>query len=98
MGTLDTNGLGLFDLHGNVWEWCEDGFDQDSYADPARVDPTGHVPAVDAFGDHKVCRGGSALALAEMCRTRYRFHEPAGFHAADLGFRVASGDGATWLS
>lgn len=40
-----------------------------------------------------VCRGGSMHALSEMCRTRYRFHEPPDFRAADLGFRlVKSGE------
>ena len=41
----------------------------------------------------KVVRGGSMNALSEMCRTRYRFHEIAGFRAGDLGFRLARGGG-----
>jgi formylglycine-generating enzyme required for sulfatase activity len=86
----EPNALGLFDLHGNVWEWCEDVYDQDFYESSPRTDP---VPrrsgSVSSGAPDRVCRGGSLHALAEMCRTRYRFHEPPAFWAADLGFRLA---------
>lgn len=87
VGTREANAFGLFDLHGNVWEWCQDSYDQDYYSrspltDPIRIAP----PHAD-----KVCRGGSIHALPEMCRTRYRFHEPPSFRASDLGFRLAAG-------
>ena len=81
VGRLKPNVLGLHDLHGNVWEWCEDRYGQDAYAGG---------PA----GSDRVCRGGSVHALSEMCRTRYRLHEPAEFRAGDLGFRLARGGGA----
>jgi formylglycine-generating enzyme required for sulfatase activity/proteasome lid subunit RPN8/RPN11 len=83
VGTREANPLGLFDLHGNVWEWCQDRYDQDYYHRSPLQDPV-H----DRQGGHRVCRGGSVHALAEMCRTRYRFHEPDGFWAADLGLRL----------
>ena len=85
MGTREPNSFGLFDLHGNVWEWCQDSYDQDYYFCSPVVDPLKIAsPIVD-----KVSRGGGMLALSEMCRTRYRFHEPPAFRAADLGFRLA---------
>jgi formylglycine-generating enzyme required for sulfatase activity len=56
--------------------------------------PQGHsdsaAVALAASHRHKVTRGGSFCSLAEMCRTRFRFHEPAGFWASDLGFRMVS--------
>jgi formylglycine-generating enzyme required for sulfatase activity len=83
------NVLGLFDLHGQVWEWCRDDYDVAFYSrapghDPVNLAPTeSHTPE-----RHKVTRGGSFYSLPEMCRTRFRFHEPAGFWAQDLGFRM----------
>jgi len=85
VGSLEANKFGLFDLHGNVWEWCNDSYDQDYYARSSAVDP----PGPESAGSNKVCRGGSFHALSEMCRTRYRFHDPPGFSAWDLGFRLA---------
>lgn len=86
VATRDPNAFGLYDLHGNVWEWCRDTFDQDFYAASPFTDPI----RFGAASANKVCRGGSVHALAEMCRSSYRFHEPPGFYAADLGFRLAA--------
>lgn len=91
VGSLDPNGIGLFDLHGNVWEWCLDTYDQDFYASSSSVDPINVGPAASVgWGSfpQKVCRGGSVHSLSEMCRTRFRLHDPADYSAADLGFRL----------
>jgi formylglycine-generating enzyme required for sulfatase activity/proteasome lid subunit RPN8/RPN11 len=88
VGTREPNAFGLLDFHGNVWEWCHDSFDQDYYSCSATVDPVN----ISSTSNDKVCRGGSINALSEMCRTRYRFHEPAAFFAGDLGFRLAASD------
>jgi sulfatase modifying factor 1 len=88
VGTREPNSLGLFDFHGNVWEWCEDAYDQDFYASSPTTDPVAR-PRPGAEVVERVCRGGCMYSFAEMCRTRYRLHEPADFWAADLGFRLA---------
>jgi formylglycine-generating enzyme required for sulfatase activity len=88
VGIREPNAFGLFDFHGNVWEWCHDSYDQDYYSRSATVDPVN----ISSTSNDKVCRGGSINALSEMCRTRYRFHEPAAFFAGDLGFRLAAND------
>jgi formylglycine-generating enzyme required for sulfatase activity len=93
VATREPNALGLFDFHGNVWEWCIDDYHEAFYAASAARDPVNLASSIEhrtAPGAHKVCRGGSMHALPEMCRTRYRFHDPAGFWAADLGFRLAA--------
>lgn len=92
VGTRAPNSLGLFDLHGQVWEWCRDDYDAAYYSrapgqDPVNLAGPASLPAPQR---HKVTRGGSFCSLAEMCRSRFRFHEPAGFWAHDLGFRLVS--------
>jgi formylglycine-generating enzyme len=91
IGTREPNALGLCDFHGNVWEWCADAYDASYYARAPTRDPVNND---SGGGTHRVCRGGSVHALAEMCRTRYRLHEPCHFWAGDLGFRLAA-DAAT---
>lgn len=88
VGTREPNTLGLFDLHGNVWEWCADVYERDFYQRSRRRDPFNGGSSDAAEGAMRACRGGSISALAEMCRTRYRQPEPPAFSAQDLGFRL----------
>lgn len=90
IATLEPTRHGLFDLHGNVWEWCQDVYDQDFYGRSPIQDPV--CTGGGRSSEHRVCRGGSVHALAEMCRTRYRCHDPVDFRASDLGFRLAASD------
>jgi formylglycine-generating enzyme required for sulfatase activity len=82
VGELNPNAWGLHDMHGNVWEWCHDHF-QNRYEKEAVTDPRG-----PKFGTDHVVRGGSFLSKQTHCRAASRFgHEPD--HVAiDCGFRV----------
>jgi formylglycine-generating enzyme required for sulfatase activity len=93
VGKLAPNALGLHDMHGGVWEWCADDYDSSFYVRAPVQDPLCAAQPLDGATPDKVCRGGSVHSLAEMCRTRYRLHEPPDYWAADLGFRLARGGG-----
>jgi formylglycine-generating enzyme required for sulfatase activity/proteasome lid subunit RPN8/RPN11 len=92
VGLKRPNSCGVFDMHGNVWEWCEDNYDDSFYSRPAGVSPVNKGPGFrnkDGTQEtNRVTRGGCMHSHAEMCRSRYRFHEPPSFSARDLGFRL----------
>jgi formylglycine-generating enzyme required for sulfatase activity len=79
------NGWGLFDMHGNVSEWCWDGYDDYDAKSPA-VDPTGVVTLLV-----RVIRGGCSGGAAGSARASYRRWRMPASRFYDLGFRVARG-------
>ncbi len=81
VGSLARNAWGLFDMHGNVWEWCWDWYGD--YAGNAS-DPLG----ADA-GSLRVLRGGSWDYFARLVRAAYRFWGAPGYRNYFLGFRPA---------
>ncbi len=82
VGSYSGNAFGLFDMHGNVWEWCLDR--KGDYGTGLAIDPTG--PAASPF---RVIRGGSWVADAVFCRSACRgASEPANRHGRGIGFRV----------
>jgi len=84
VATKRPNRWGLSDLHGNVWEWCEDTW-HDSYDDA----PTDGSPWVDEGTPLRVIRGGGFDFPAVSCRSAYRFRYHPVFRNWNLGFRPA---------
>jgi formylglycine-generating enzyme required for sulfatase activity/predicted Ser/Thr protein kinase len=84
---LQPNAFGLFDMHGNVWEWCWDGYDGDFYARSPVQDP--FCPAQAASG--RVFRGGSWSVIPRYARSANRRAGAPGNRSHDLGFRLARG-------
>ncbi len=81
VGSFPANTWGLCDMHGNVWEWCQDWFGR--YPEFDVMDPQG-----DGAGENRVLRGGSWYNDAAGCRSAYRDGEAPGFLAYAIGCRV----------
>jgi formylglycine-generating enzyme required for sulfatase activity len=86
VGQKSANAFGLFDIHGNVWEWCRDGYDSEAYA---RSSDGVTDPFVPATGDTRVLRGGSWDSYPRFCRSSSRGGDIPTYRPDDSGFRVA---------
>ena len=86
VGSFSPNGYGLYDMAGNVWEWCVDWYDENYYTGSPNKNPQG-----PSWGSTRVLRGGSWRNLAHGLRVAYRNGDSPTSTNFHFGFRCVSG-------
>lgn len=81
------NTFGLSDMHGNVYEWCQDQW-HDSYEDASTDGSAWLIPDADDEDTERLMRGGSWADSPWYCRSAYRLYHTPGYRFYDIGFRV----------
>jgi formylglycine-generating enzyme required for sulfatase activity len=82
VGTKSPNELGIYDMSGNVWEWCSDWYDD--YSNASQTNPRGA-----STGSYRVLRGGGLADVAWGVRVSGRFSGEPGVRSSSIGFRLA---------
>ncbi|MEW6073952.1 MAG: SUMF1/EgtB/PvdO family nonheme iron enzyme [Planctomycetota bacterium] len=88
VGEKPANAFRLYDMHGNVWEWCHDEW-SDSYEESRRVHPAPYEAEEGKGVGGRMVRGGSFRGVARRARSAYRVYWRPGIRFASLGFRPA---------
>ncbi len=83
VGQKQPNAWGLYDMCGNVWEWCNDFYKVDYYRESEPQDPKGPKQ-----GETKVVRGGAWRFKADNCRVGYRYNENPGYADVCFGYDI----------
>ncbi|MCK4375519.1 MAG: formylglycine-generating enzyme family protein, partial [Candidatus Brocadiae bacterium] len=83
VGRKRPNPWGLYDLHGNVAEWCNDLYSEDYYVASVGENPTG-----PPSGDERVLRGGNWRSSGDVCRSSARYSETPGFADVCFGYEA----------
>ena len=83
VGQRRPNAWGLHDVHGNVWEWCNDFYKVDYYLEGPKKDPKG-----PESGKNKILRGGCWNSNADACRSAYRYNENPAYTDACFGYDI----------
>jgi serine/threonine protein kinase/formylglycine-generating enzyme required for sulfatase activity len=84
VGKKTPNAFGLYDMIGNVWEWCEDVYDAEFYG---KTDAKARNPVSRSGSTDRVIRGGCWVVFARYCRSAFRFRRPAGDAGLNVGVR-----------
>ena len=87
VGSYPPNAWGLYDMHGNVYEWCLDWYDE-TYYEVCKKQGVVENPAGPGTGSYRVLRGGDGYGDAQYCRSADRYHGRPGHRGSIIGFRL----------
>jgi formylglycine-generating enzyme required for sulfatase activity len=88
VGYFPANAFGLYDMHGNVWEWCTDTLHRNYEGAPR--DGSAWLEDDNTYNQMRLLRGGSWHSYPGKCRSAYRYWSPSKHSCFNIGFRVVS--------